>query len=39
MTDLAPTFSAVNPIDASGLKSLEAINHRLRDAGATLNHS
>lgn len=26
-------MSAVNEIDASGLESLEAINHRLRDAG------
>jgi SulP family sulfate permease len=26
-------FSAVNAVDASGLESLEAINHRLKDAG------
>ena len=30
---------AVNRIDASGLESLEAINHRLRDAGVTLHLS
>ncbi len=30
---------AVNHIDASGLESLEAINHRLRDAGITLHLS
>ncbi|WP_019962236.1 SulP family inorganic anion transporter [Woodsholea maritima] len=30
---------AVNRIDASGLESLEAINHRLKDAGVTLNLS
>ena len=28
---------AVNHIDASGLESLEAINHRLKDAGVTLH--
>jgi SulP family sulfate permease len=31
--------SAVNEIDASGLESLEAINHRLHDAGVTLHLS
>ena len=30
---------AVNDIDASALESLEAINHRLRDAGVTLHLS
>jgi SulP family sulfate permease len=30
---------AVNHIDASGLESLESINHRLRDAGVTLHLS
>lgn len=30
---------AVNQIDASGLESLEAINHRLRDGGVTLHLS
>ena len=30
---------AVNHIDASGLESLEAINHRLKDAGITLHLS
>ncbi|NBC21156.1 MAG: sulfate permease [Alphaproteobacteria bacterium] len=30
---------AVNHIDASGLESLEAINHRLKDAGVTLHLS
>jgi sulfate permease, SulP family len=32
-------FSAVNAVDASGLESLEAINHRLRDAGVGLHLS
>lgn len=31
--------SAVNAIDASALESLEAINHRLRDAGVSLHLS
>jgi SulP family sulfate permease len=31
--------SAVNEIDASALESLEAINHRLRDAGVTFHLS
>ena len=31
--------SAVNEIDASGLESLEAINHRLRDGGIGLHFS
>lgn len=31
--------SAINHIDASALESLEAINHRLRDAGVTLHLS
>ncbi len=31
--------SAVNAIDASGLESLEAINHRLADGGVTLHLS
>ena len=31
--------SAVNAIDASGLESLEAINHRLADAGVKLHLS
>ena len=31
--------SAVNEIDASGLESLEAINHRLHDAGVKLHLS
>ncbi|WAT16690.1 sulfate permease [Aurantiacibacter sp. MUD11] len=31
--------SAVNAIDASGLESLEAINHRLKDAGIKLHLS
>ena len=31
--------SAVNRIDASGLESLEAINHRLSDAGVKLHLS
>lgn len=31
--------SAVNSIDASGLESLEAINHRLADAGISLHFS
>jgi SulP family sulfate permease len=31
--------SAVNEVDASGLESLEAINHRLRDAGVGLHLS
>jgi SulP family sulfate permease len=31
--------SAVNAIDASGLESLEAINHRLADGGITLHLS
>jgi len=31
--------SAVNQIDASGLESLEAINHRLKDGGVTLHLS
>jgi len=31
--------SAINDIDASALESLEAIEHRLRDAGITLNLS
>ncbi len=30
---------AVNHIDASGLESLEAINHRLKDAGVSLHFS
>ena len=30
---------AVNRIDASGLESLEALNHRLKDAGVTLHLS
>ena len=30
---------AVNHVDASGLESLEAINHRLKDAGVTLHLS
>jgi sulfate permease, SulP family len=32
-------FSAVNAVDASGLESLEAINHRLKDAGVNLHLS
>jgi sulfate permease, SulP family len=32
-------FSAVNEVDASGLESLEAINHRLGDAGVGLHLS
>ena len=32
-------FSAVNAVDASGLESLEAINHRLGDAGVGLHLS
>jgi len=32
-------FSAVNMVDASGLESLEAINHRLGDAGVGLHLS
>ncbi|WP_144096216.1 SulP family inorganic anion transporter [Croceicoccus sediminis] len=32
-------FSAVNEVDASGLESLEAINHRLSDAGIGLHLS
>ncbi len=32
-------FSAVNEIDASGLESLEAINHRMADAGIGLHLS
>jgi sulfate permease, SulP family len=32
-------FSAVNAVDASGLESLEAINHRLRDAGVSFHLS
>jgi SulP family sulfate permease len=32
-------FSAVNEVDASGLESLEAINHRLMDGGIKLNLS
>ncbi|MCU0948985.1 MAG: sulfate permease [Porphyrobacter sp.] len=32
-------FSAVNDVDASGLESLEAINHRLGDAGVGLHLS
>ncbi len=31
--------AAVNAIDASGLESLEAINHRLKDGGVTLHLS
>src|SRR3546814_20493783 len=31
--------SAVNEVDASGLESLEAINHRLSDAGIALHLS
>ncbi len=31
--------SAINDIDASALESLEAINHRLRDAGLQLHLS
>jgi len=31
--------SAVNAIDASALESIEAINHRLSDAGVTLHLS
>ncbi|MEQ1785079.1 MAG: sodium-independent anion transporter, partial [Hyphomonadaceae bacterium] len=31
--------SAINDIDASALESLEAIEHRLRDAGISLNLS
>lgn len=31
--------SAVNAIDASALESLEEINHRLHEAGITLNLS
>ncbi len=32
-------FPAVNEVDASALESLEAINHRLRDAGVSLHLS
>ena len=32
-------FPAVNHVDASGLESLEALNHRLSDAGVTLHLS
>lgn len=39
MKHLVLMCPAVNHIDASGLESLEAINHRLRDAGVTLHLS
>ncbi len=32
-------FTAVNAIDASAIEALEAINHRLKDAGVTLHLS
>jgi SulP family sulfate permease len=37
--DVILVCSAVNTIDASALESLEAINHRLQDAGITLHLS
>jgi len=39
MKHLVLMCPAVNRIDASGLESLEAINHRLKDAGVTLHLS
>ena len=39
MKHLILMFPAVNRVDASGLESLEAINHRLKDAGVTLHLS
>ena len=39
LTHLVLMCSAVNHIDASGLESLEAINHRLKDAGVKLHLS
>tara|TARA_R110000787_G_scaffold26154_1_gene73271 strand:+ start:11381 stop:13192 length:1812 start_codon:yes stop_codon:yes gene_type:complete len=39
MEHLVLMCPAVNHIDASGLESLEAINHRLKDAGITLHLS
>lgn len=39
MQHLVLMCPAVNHIDASGLESLEAINHRLKDAGITLHLS
>ena len=39
MKHLVLMCPAVNHIDASGLESLEAINHRLKDAGVTLHLS
>ncbi len=39
MEHLVLMFPAVNHVDASGLESLEALNHRLKDAGVTLHLS
>jgi SulP family sulfate permease len=39
LTDVVLMCSAVNEIDASALESLEAIDHRLRDAGMRLHLS
>lgn len=39
MRHLVLMCPAVNQIDASGLESLETINHRLKDAGVTLHLS